>query len=83
MIISYGLLKMQRLIIPVSVILENLDLHPAFALNSKGGDCFFKHECADCGSKDHGADDCRKKKNKISEKGPRARIPFIPSNNSE
>lgn len=44
--------------------------------------CFFKHECADCGSKDHGADDCRRRKNQISEKGPRARIPFIPSNNS-
>ena len=48
--------------------------------------CTFKHACSDCDSKYHGADECRMKKPKNSEKNrsesekrPRARLPFKPN----
>ena len=48
--------------------------------------CTFRYECSDCHSRDHGADECRKKKSENSDskqsdsdKKPRARLPFNPN----
>ena len=44
--------------------------------------CFFKHQCADCHEKDHGAHECRKNKTRDVDKKPRARLPFNPTDRS-